>query len=191
MCRRFARGPFLRRRAEREKVQELAGAHQPAAAQDRARGRSLLRRQPAEGPARQEPDPRGEAVRVRRADRRGRRRHPGRDLRVHPRSLRGRRGDPADLLRPARDPAPDEPRLRHVSRPAARRAHRERDRPRKRCSATSSSARRHDRSMRDETARRPPARPCAGSSSPSCAWACCRSCCSSRSSCSPCSRTIS
>ena len=63
---------------------------------------------------------------------------------VHPRSLRGRRGDPADLVRPAGDPASDQPRLCDVSRQAAGRATGQRDHRGQGAALTSSSGRRRE-----------------------------------------------
>ena len=63
----------------------------------------------------------GEAVHLRRADRRRRRRHARRHLRLHSRSLRERRRRPADLVGSAGNPPPDQPHLRDVpGRPAGR-----------------------------------------------------------------------
>ena len=65
--RRCASAAFLSRSRRAGPDRPPDPAHQSAAGQARARRGALLRRQPAEGADRQEPDPAGAAVRVRRA----------------------------------------------------------------------------------------------------------------------------
>ena len=73
-------------------------------------------------------------------------------LRVHPRSVRGRRRHPADLVGPAGDPASHQPRLCHVSRRTARRTGRRGDHARTACWPFLRARSAHDRRERRSSA---------------------------------------